>query len=86
MTCMLSAAGAVVTAVSASGDTPLHMAAAGGHVAGCEALVALGAELEAAAGDGGRPLHRRVGEMPRVSPAARVPEDGRGGNAEHAET
>jgi ankyrin repeat protein len=53
-----SAAGATVAAASASGDTPLHSAARGGHVRACAALVALGADLAAVARDGATPLDR----------------------------
>jgi hypothetical protein len=44
-------------AVNAAGQSPLHLAAAGNHVAAIRALAARGAELDAWGGPEGTPLH-----------------------------
>lgn len=49
---------AVVNAEAADGWTPLHLAAHGGHMVACEALLAYGADANASDAERMQPLHR----------------------------
>jgi len=57
---VLVALGADKEAKDAAGATPLHQAAANGHVEAVKALVALGADIDAQTEDGETPLEASV--------------------------